>query len=343
MKNVKLGDTFIGDSNPTYIIAEIGGNYLNFQEAKLLIDLAQSTGVDAVKLQTYRADTITSKKAVYDMPNVGHASQHELFKKYEIDFSLHKDIWDYCREKKIFVFSTPSHMQDVELLEKLECQTYKIGSDDAYNIPFLEEISALGKPIILSTGMCTINEVRESVSAMLAMGNSDIVLLQCVTNYPAEPEHQNLRCMQSMKNEFCLPVGFSDHTIGTVCSIAAAALGANIIEKHFTNNKKNEGPDHILSADPVEMREIVNSVRIIESALGDGLKRPSEGEKTTRLNNRKGIISTIDIPEGTTIKEEMVAIKRPGLGIMPKYYNEIIGRTAKTDIEAEEPILWNHV
>jgi len=343
MKSVKIGNDRIGDGHTIHVISEIGGNFTDFETAQKLIDLSIDVGANSVKLQTYRAETITSRKAVYDMPNVGNANQYDLFKKYEIDFDLHKDIWEYCKERNITVFSTPSHMSDVELLEEVGCEIYKIGSDDAYNIPFLEEIAAIGKPIILSTGMCTMNEVRESVSAILGKGNSSLILLHCVTNYPSNVEDMNLNCISSMKKEFGLPVGFSDHTLGIACSIGAAALGANILEKHFTYDKSAEGPDHMLSADPKEMKTLIDSVRTIEKSMGDGIKKPSIGEKTTRLNNRKSIVALNDINCGTVITKDMVSIKRPGMGIPPKYLNEIIGRTAKKDIVSEEPILWEHV
>lgn len=343
MRVVKVGNKIIGDNNPTYIIAEIGGNFLNFKDAASLIDLAVDAGVDAVKLQTFQAETIASKSAVYDMPNTGNANQFELFKKYEIDFEMHKDIWEYCHDKKVPVFSTPSHIRDIELLARLDCPVYKVGSDDAVNIPFLEEVADAGKPIILSTGMCTINEVRESVSAILSRGNADLILLHCVTNYPADPAHSNLKCIQAMKKEFGLPVGYSDHTTGTACCIGAAALGANIIEKHFTYDKNAEGPDHILSADPEEMKQIVEYVRTIESSMGDGVKRPSDGERTTRINNRKSIVSTRDIPQGTSITKDMIAIKRPGYGIQPKFIEQVAGRVARKNIKSEEPIYWDYV
>lgn len=343
MKSVKIGEDYVGDPYPIYIIAEIGGNFLNFEQAKKLIDLACEAGANAVKLQTYRAETISSKSAMYDMPNTGQANQFDLFKKYEIAFDLHKAIWDYCQEKGIFVFSTPSHITDIELLEKLDCQVYKIGSDDAYNIPFLEEVASIGKPIILSTGMCTMNEIRESVSAILGKGNPDLILLHCVTNYPANAEHANLMAIPEMKREFSLPVGYSDHTLGNTCCLGAAAIGANLIEKHFTYDKNAEGPDHILSADPVELKQLIKDIRILEKAMGDGVKRPSEGERTTRINNRKSIIAIKDIPQGAVITKDIVAIKRPGFGIQPKHIHEIVGRVAKVNIKAEEPILWEQV
>ncbi len=343
MREIKIDNTYIGDNYPVYIIAEIGGNFLNFAEAKKMIDIAKEAGSDAVKLQTYRADTISSKSAMYDMPNTGNVSQFDLFKKYEIDFALHKEIWDYCKEKGIFIFSTPSHMSDIDLLEKLDCQVYKIGSDDACNIPFLEEVAMVGKPIILSTGMCTMNELRESVSAILGKGNAELVLLHCVTNYPANPDYANLNAIISMKQEFGLPVGYSDHTEGNLCCIGAAAIGANVLEMHFTYDKNAEGPDHILSSDPKEFRQLVKDVRSLEKALGDGVKRPSAEEKTTRINNRKSIIAAVDISKGSVITKDMLCIKRPGFGIQPKYIQQVLGRTAKTDLKAEYPISWEQI
>ena len=343
MRNFQFQNVIIGDGFPVWIIAEIGGNFSDFQTGRKLIDLAVSAGADAVKLQTYQAETIATKKAVYDMPNVGKANQYELFKKGELSFELHKQIWDYCREKGITVFSTPSHMKDVELLERLGCGIYKIGSDDAVNIPFLTEVAALGKPMILSTGMCTMSEVRESVEAILGKGNSNLALLHCVTNYPSLPEHANLRCIENMKREFGLPVGYSDHTVGIEVSAASAALGANIIEKHFTYDKNADGPDHQLSADFDELKELIRSVRIIEKALGDGVKAPSAGETITRRNNRKSVVSNVNIPKGTLITKDMIAIKRPGYGIEPKHFFDVVGRTAKKDISAEEPILWEQI
>ncbi len=344
MRNVRIGNFILGEEHPTHIIAEIGGNFTDFEGAKRLIDLALDAGADSVKLQTYRAETISSRKAIYDMPNVGRgASQFDLFKAYEVDFSLHREIWDYCRARGVLVFSTPSHMNDVELLEKLDCEVYKIGSDDACNIPFLRDVAAIGKPIILSTGMCTMHEVRESVSAILGTGNPDLVLLQCVTNYPSDPAHANLRAIEAMKREFALPIGYSDHTTNNYACFAAAALGACAVEKHFTHDKNAKGPDHMLSADPADLRALVEGIRTIEAALGDGVKRPSEGERKTRVNNRKSLVALGGIKAGTVITHDMVAIKRPGYGIPPKYRDEVIGRIARVDIEAEVPITWDDV
>lgn len=328
-------------SDRCYIIAEIGGNFITLEQAKRLIDEAASCGVDAVKLQTYRAETIASKKAIFDMENTGVVSQYDLFKKYEIDEDLHRKVFSYIESKGLDWFSTPSHETDVDLLERLGAVAYKIGSDDAVNIPFLKYVAGKRKPMILSTGMCTMQEIRESVSAMLAEGNINIMLLHCVTSYPTHPEHVNLSAMVSMMREFPeFDIGYSDHTIGTTACICAAAMGSRIIEKHFTYDKKAEGPDHMLSADLREMKEIVDRIREFEIIRGDGIKRPADSEKITRINNRKSVVAAMTIRKGEVIKRDHLSIKRPGTGIAPKHLEEVIGRVVVRDMEADDVIRW---
>lgn len=327
-----------------YIIAEIGGNFTDFEQAKRLIDAASACGVDAIKLQTYRADTIASRKAIFDMENTGTVSQYDLFKKYEIDESLHRDIFRYIETKGLDWFSTPSHETDVEMLERLGVGAYKIGSDDAVNIPFLRFVAKRGKPILLSTGMCTMDEVKESVSAILEQGNNEITLLHAITSYPTHPKHVNLLALQSMMREFPgLDIGYSDHTIGTTACICAAAIGARVIEKHFTYDKKAEGPDHMLSADPGEMKTIVESIRTFELMKGDGIKQPAESEKTTRINNRKSIVLVRPLKKGETITGDDLAIKRPGYGIAPKYFDQVVGKRSSRDLEADDVLRWEDI
>ena len=326
--------------NKVYIIAEIGGNFTTFEEARNLVSAAVACGVDAVKLQTYRAETISSKKAIFDMENTGVTSQFDLFKKYEIDERLHCQVFDYIRFKGLDWFSTPSHETDVEMLDRLGVGAYKVGSDDAINIPFLKHLASRGKPIFLSTGMCTMDEVRESVSVILGEGNGQLVLLHAVTSYPTHPEHVNLLAMKRMMKEFNVPVGYSDHTIGTVACVAAAAMGARVLEKHFTTDKNAEGPDHILSADPVEMKSIVDQVRTLEKMFGSGFKMPAASERTTRINNRKSIVASKPLPAGHQLAEQDIAVKRPGYGIAPKFLEQIIGRVLTRALEEDEVIAW---
>lgn len=327
-----------------YVIAEIGGNFTTFTEAKRLIDDACACGVDAVKLQTYRAATVASKKAMFDMENTGNISQYELFQKYEIDEQLHEQVFEYIDRKGLDWFSTPAHETDAEMLESLGVGAYKIGSDDAVNIPFLKNIARKGKPILLSTGMCTMQEVRESVSAILEEGNDGLYLLHAITSYPTHPEHVNLLSMVSLKREFPMfEVGYSDHTIGTTACVCAAAMGAALIEKHFTYDKNAAGPDHILSADPQEMKTIVDAIREFEILKGTGIKMPAACEASTRINNRKSLVLEKDIDKGEIITGEHLSIKRPGYGIAPRYLDRIVGKQANKDLRKEDVLTWEDV
>lgn len=328
-------------SDRCYIIAEIGGNFTNYEQAEQLIDEAKNCGVDAVKLQTYRAETISSKEAIFEMENTGITSQWELFCKYQVNEELHKQIFSYAESKGLDWFSTPSHPSDVDLLEKCNVGAHKIGSDDAVNLPFLRYVARTGKPLLLSTGMCTLEEVRESVSAVLAEGNNKLILLHAITSYPTHPADVNLAAMQSLMRDFPeLDIGFSDHTVTPVACLCAVAMGARVIEKHFTYDKKADGPDHMLSADPAEMRWLVDSVRSFEIMRGSGLKKPAKGERQTRRNNRKSIVLNNMVKAGERLTEVDLAIKRPGYGIGPKYLEQLIGRALAIDMKKDAVLTW---
>ena len=324
-----------------YIIAEIGGNFLDLDQAKLLIDLAHECDVDAVKLQTYTARNVASKRAIFDMENTGVVSQYDLFKKYEIDEKLHTSIFEYASEVGLDCFSTPSHESDVDLLERLSASAHKIGSDDATNIPLLKYVSKTNKPIILSTGMCTLEEVGQAVNAVLEEGNSDVSLLHAITSYPTHSTDVNLSAIQTLKQSFPnLNVGYSDHTLDPVACICAVAMGATIIEKHFTFDKNAAGPDHQISADPNEMKWLVKAIRQFEVMRGHGIKMPARSEKTTRVNNRKSIVAAKDLSPGDVITPNSIAIKRPGTGIPPRYHEQILGRKVLVNISHDEVINW---
>jgi len=327
-----------------YIIAEIGGNFQTLEEAKKLIDLAYNTGVDAVKLQTYKADTIVTKTARFDLDNVGDMLQHELFEKYQIDFELHKNVFDYIDSKGLDWFSTPSHKTDVDMLEELNVVAHKLGADDATNLPLIKYVAKTMKPILLSSGMCTLEEVKEMINACLEVGNDNIILFHTVSNYPTYPDQVNLLAMQTLKREFpFLTVGFSDHTIGSTACLAAACMGAEVVEKHFTYDKNAEGPDHQLSANPEEMKEIVDKIREFELMKGTGAKRPVGKEITNRAKNRKSIVTVKPIKEGEKLSLENIDIKRPGHGIEPKYFESLIGKTALNDIAEDEVMQWEYI
>ena len=324
-----------------YIIAEIGGNFTMLEQAKRLIDAAAGAGVDAVKLQTYRAETLSSRKAMFDMENTGVVPQFELFRKYEIGEALHREVFAYASSKRLDWFSTPSHKTDVDMLERLGVGAYKIGSDDACNLPFLRHVAEKGKPMLLSTGMCTLDEVRESVQAILETGNHRLILLHAVTSYPTHPENVNLRAMQTLAREFPdLDVGYSDHTTGSTACICAASMGARLLEKHFTWDKQADGPDHMLSADPAEMKFIVDAVRQYECMRGDGIKRPAASEVGTRRNNRKSVVLERRIRAGERLTAAHIAVKRPGYGIAPRHLEELVGRAVRRDLEMDDVLTW---
>lgn len=324
-----------------YLIAEIGGNFTDFVQAKGLVDAAAECGVDAVKLQTYRAETVASRAAMFDMENTGAASQFELFQKYQIGEKLHGDVFKYAEDKGLDWFSTPSHADDVDLLERCGVGVHKIGSDDLTNLPFLRYVAKTGKPIIMSTGMSTLDEVRDAVDTIQAAGNERIIVLHAITSYPTHAADVNLRAMQTLMQAFPrLDIGYSDHTLTPVAALCAVAMGARVIERHFTLDKNADGPDHRLSSDPVEMKWLVDAVRAFETMRGSGVKAPAKSEATTCTNNRKSLILAKSVAAGHRLLPDDLAIKRPGTGIAPKHFDEAVGRTIVHDIEADAVLQW---
>jgi N-acetylneuraminate synthase len=324
-----------------YVIAEIGGNFTTLDGARHLIDAASACSVDAVKLQTYRAETIASRAAMFDMENTGITSQYELFRKYEIDAQLHGEIFAYAERKGLDWFSTPSHATDVDLLEAYGVGAFKIGSDDATNLPFLRYVAGKKKPIILSTGMCTMPEVHDAVATILGEGNEHIIILHAVTSYPTHPQNVNLRAIQTLMREFPqFDIGYSDHTLTPVAALCAVAMGARVIERHFTTDKKAEGPDHQLSSDPSEMRWLVEAIRSFEVMRGSGVKRPADSEGTTRINNRKSIVLQRNVAAGHRLQLNDLAIKRPGIGIAPKFIENVVGRVVISPMSTDDVLHW---
>lgn len=324
-----------------YIIAEIGGNFTDFPTAKKLIDEAKESGVDAVKFQTYRGNTIASRQAIFDMENMRECTQSSYFEQYEIDEETHRRIFEYARGKGLDIFSTPSHKTDLLLLEKFSPNVYKIGGDDLTNLPFLKEVARLGKPIIISTGMGTLQEVKEAVNAILEEGNDDIVIMHVVSLYPTAPQYVNLEAIHTLQQAFPqFVIGYSDHTLGVDSCIFSAAMGARVIEKHFTYDKNADGPDHMLSATKEEMKLLVDKVRLFETMRGNGIKKPMGDEIKNRRNNRKSVVCVRDIKQGEMITGKDIDIKRPGNGILPKYRDMVIGRRAGHDISADTVLTW---
>lgn len=326
-----------------FVIAEAGVNHNgNIEIAKKLIDAASAAGADAVKFQTFRAESLvckTAKKAEYQLGVTDRSeTQYDMLKKLELTEQMHKELMEYCAKKKIMFLSTPFDIGSVKLLSKLGMQIFKIPSGEITNLPYLREIAGHQKKVILSTGMSNMNEVKAAVDVLKENGAADIILLHCNTQYPTPVSDVNLLAMVRMHEELGLPVGYSDHTLGIEVPIAAAALGAAVIEKHFTLNKNMEGPDHKASLEPQELKRMVEGIRKTELALGVGIKQASDSEKENRDIVRKSIVAASSIKKGEKYTEENLTVKRPGIGISPMRWDEVIGKTAGRDYETDEMI-----
>lgn len=324
-----------------FIIAEAGVNHNGRLDwAKKLVDTAASAGANAVKFQTFKAENLVTKnapKADYQVENTGsNESQLEMLKKLELPFEFHRVLKDYCFQKDILFLSTPFDFESLEFLDSLDLPFFKVPSGEITNIPFLERIAAKKRPMIVSTGMSTLEEVGQALKAIRGKGNEDVILLHCVSQYPANPREANLRAMLAMKEAFGLPVGYSDHTPGIEVALAAVALGACVIEKHFTLDKTLPGPDHKASLDPRELAEMVRGIRVVESSLGSGKKEPAPCEADTRAVARKSLTAAEAIPAGSVLTEKMIAIKRPGTGLSPALFEQLVGRRTKQEIAEGE-------
>ncbi|WP_156939888.1 N-acetylneuraminate synthase [Clostridium lundense] len=333
--------------NKAFIIAEAGVNHNgDINIAKQLVDKAVEAGVDAIKFQTFKTESLVVKnapKAEYQKETTGSGNQYDMLKKLELSYEKHIILKKYCEEKGLMFISTPFDFESVDLLEKLDIPLYKISSGDLTNIPLLKYISKLNKPIILSTGMGNLGEVEIAVNVIKESGNENITLLHCTSNYPTDYEDVNLNAMITLKNAFKLPIGYSDHTVGIEIPIAAVTMGAKVIEKHFTLDKKMEGPDHRASLDPQELKHMVAGIRNIEKAFGDGIKKCNSNEKNTRKVARKSIVASKFIKLGDELSYNNITFKRPGVGLSPIYVDEIIGKKALNNIEEDSFITLNNV
>ena len=345
---MEIKDHKIGENHSCFIIAEAGVNHNGSVElAKKLIDVAKDAGADAVKFQTFKAENIVVKnaeKAEYQKETTGIGeSQYDMIKKLELTEYDFKELADYAKKKGILFLSSPFDKESVDLLDEINVPAFKVASGEITNFPLLNYIAKKEKPIILSTGMSTLGEVEEALNVIRSEGVEDVILLHCISNYPARIEDVNLRAMETLKQAFKLPVGFSDHTLGITALIAAVALGACVIERHFTLDRNLPGPDHKASLEPNELKEMIKAIRDVEMALGDGIKKPTKEEEEIKKVARRSIVAKVDIPEGAIITEDMLDVKRPGIGIEPKYKERIIGKRAKVNIEKDELITWNRL
>ena len=329
----------------TIVIAEAGVNHNGEKElAKRMIDAAKEAGADYVKFQTFVPKALVVKdaeKADYQKQTTGEAeSQQKMLEKLALTFTDFVELKEYCEKAGIGFLSTPFDFESIAFLQELDLDFWKIPSGEIVNLPYLRRLARTGKPIVLSTGMCTMREVRDAVEVLQSEGlrREDITLLQCNTEYPTPYEDVNLNAMITMRDTFGVKAGYSDHTKGIEISLAAAALGAAVIEKHFTLSREMEGPDHKASLEPDELRELVLSIRHIELAMGTGKKEPSVSEKKNISIVRKSIVAKTAITKGDIFTEENLTVKRPGTGISPMKWDEIIGRTADRNYEEDEQI-----
>ena len=331
--------------NKVFIIAEAGVNHNgSIDIAKKLIDVAVSAGADAVKFQTFKTESVVSRtapKAQYQKEvAMTDESQFEMLKKLELDINSHKSLLKYSHKKGIIFLSTPFDHESIDLLESLGLDIYKIPSGEITNLTYLRHIGSLSKKVILSTGMSSINEIEDALKILITAGTlkENITILHANTMYPTPMDDVNLKAMQTIQKYFDVPVGYSDHTLGIEVDIAAVAMGAEVIEKHFTLDKSMNGPDHQASLSPDELKAMVVAIRNIEKALGNGKKIVSPSEKVNKNIARKSITARCDISKGDKLTEDNITIKRPGTGISPMKWDEIIGSLAQRDYKSDELI-----
>lgn len=315
--------------------------------AKKMIAVAADSHADAIKFQTFNAEKIAIKcapKADYQQQNTSRdETQYQMLKKLELSEAQFRDLSTYAHKKRILFLSTPFDTDSVDILERIEIPAYKISSGELTNFPLLKIIASKKKPVIVSTGMATIDEVRKAVEFLRKYGVADLALLHCTSNYPTSIADVNLRAMKTLAHSFDVPIGYSDHTTGIFVPLLAVAHGACIIEKHFTLNKKLPGPDQQASLEPEELKEMVEKIRSVELALGDGVKKPTKSEKVMRTIARKSLVAIKKITKGTKITPEMIACKRPGTGLSPQFLPDIENKTAKRTIPVDTLITWDMI
>jgi len=335
----------IGPGEPVYVIAEAGVNHNGSIEMALeLVATATAAGVDAIKFQTFQTDEVISKTAPLAEYQrlTGADSQYDMVKRLELTADEFSRLNRAAKEQGIDFLSTPFDSLSLKILIELGLEIIKIPSGEITNLPFLKEIAAAGLPVILSTGMATMLEITAALE-IFQQRNLPVILLQCTTAYPAAPTTVNLRVLQTLREKFGVPVGYSDHTLGNEIALAAVALGACVIEKHFTLDRSLPGPDHAASSPPEGLTELMRGIRKVSSALGSARKEPSEAELAMRRVARKSVVAGCDLPAGTVLTENDLALKRPGTGIAPEYFSRLAGRRLLRDIKADEPLTWEFI
>lgn len=331
---IKISNKIIGEKFPTFVIAEAGINHNgSVKIAKQLIRKAKSSGVDAIKFQTFKATDLVSTSSVF----------FKILKKLELSENDFKDISDYAKSNKLIFLSTPFSYDAVDLLTKLKVPAFKIASGDLTHIPLIKYAASKKKPMIISTGMSTINEIQDAIQAIQSKKNKKIIILHSVSSYPVPPSEVNLNAIITLKKKFHFPIGFSDNGSNMLVPLIAVSMGIKVIEKHFTLSRKMKGPDHSLSADPQQLASLVKNIRSIEKMLGDGKKICQPSELENRVYARRSITANVTMPKGTKINEKMIGIKRPATGIEPKYFSQILGKKTTRKIKIEESLKWKDI
>lgn len=343
---IDFGERRVGSGQPVFVIAEAGVNHNGRIDLALkLVEAAHQAGADCVKFQTFSAERVaigSAGRAPYQIETTrSTASQHSMLKALELPVEAYPELLAACREHGLVFLSTPYSTEDAAFLDTLDVSAFKVASAQIVELSFLADLARTKKPIVLSTGMATLGEIDVAVQAIRAEGNESIVLLQCTTNYPSRVDDANLRVLDVLRDSFGVHVGYSDHTESPACCVAAVALGAVVIEKHLTLDKNLAGPDHQASADPREFRELVDLVRQTERAMGSSRKEPTAAEAANRPYMRRSIVARVPIERGTVVTADMIAFKRPGTGISPARFAEVVGSKTRAALEPDHIFEWS--
>ncbi len=340
--DILIDQKVVGPGSRVFVVAEIGVNHNgSASQAAKLIDAAAEAGADAVKFQTFRADRfLIPSRDRHGALMAGAESVYQMMRRFELSWEDQAKLKKHCENREIVFLSTPYDEESADFLESIGVSAFKTASADITHIPLLRHVASKGKPVLLSTGMSFLNEVADAVWNLRSAGAREILLMHCVSAHPASPEHMNLRAIQTLRSHFELSVGLSDHSEGILFAPVAAALGAVLIEKHFTLDKGAPGPEHPFSIDPGELKLLVRQLRDVEAGMGDGRKRPADVEEEARLFNRRSIVASVDIRAHEILAPWMLAFKRPGSGIEPRYYGRILGMRARRNIGKDTILQW---
>ena len=345
MKTVMIGERAVGEGQPVYVIAEAGSNHdRDLDQARRLIDVAAAAGADAVKFQTFTADQIvaeTRTRAAYlDAILPPDKTMSALFRDLELPHEWHATLFEHATAAGLDFLSTPFDLTAVDLLDNLGVKAFKVASYELWHLPLIKAIASRGKPIICSTAMANLADIQEAVDTIAATGNQQLILLHCVVNYPPPFADLNLRAIETLRRAFGVPAGYSDHSPGLTAPIVATALGAAVIEKHFTTDRSRSGPDHRFALEPDELGLMVRAIRDGQAALGDGIKRMAASEADLYVTARRSLFAARTIEAGSVLVEGDIAILRPGTGIAVHDHGKLVGRTARRRIERHEPLAW---